>query len=121
MEETKKKKKGKAVIVGGSIAGVSCAHSLLLAGWDVVLLEKSSGPPTGNPTGAGLGLDPLAQRIIHSWLPHNPHLLHNSTVPLTIDQVFSFSLLVFFFPFDCSRLIRGYFFIMREKNENSFL
>ncbi|XP_031257706.1 uncharacterized protein LOC116115720 [Pistacia vera] len=87
MEENRnKKEEGKAVIVGGSIAGVSCAHSLLSAGWDVVLLEKSSGPPTGSPTGAGLGLDPLAQRIIHSWLPHCPHLLHKSTVPLTIDQ-----------------------------------
>ncbi|KAJ0091037.1 hypothetical protein Patl1_12793 [Pistacia atlantica] len=87
MEENRNKKKGgKAVIVGGSIAGVSCAHSLLSAGWDVVLLEKSSGPPTGSPNGAGLGLDPLAQRIIHSWLPHCPHLLHKSTVPLTIDQ-----------------------------------
>ena len=80
------KKKPKAIIVGGSIAGLSCAHSLILAGWDVVLLEKAYSPPTGSPTGAGLGLDPLAQRLIQNWIKQ-PQLLHDSTLPLTIDQV----------------------------------
>ncbi|KAF7150775.1 hypothetical protein RHSIM_Rhsim02G0193100 [Rhododendron simsii] len=79
------KKKGKAVVVGGSIAGLSCAHALIAAGWEVVVIEKSSGPPTGSPTGAGLGLEPLAQELIASWLGRT-HLLHNSTLPLTIDQ-----------------------------------
>ncbi|XP_061356266.1 uncharacterized protein LOC133300708 [Gastrolobium bilobum] len=77
--------KPKAVIVGGSIAGISCAHSLTLAGWDVLVIEKTTSPPTGSPTGAGLGLDPLSQRIIESWLSQ-PQLLHNTTLPLTIDQ-----------------------------------
>ncbi|KAJ0091039.1 hypothetical protein Patl1_12791 [Pistacia atlantica] len=67
-----KKKKAKAVIVGGSIAGLSCAHALLSAGWDVVVLERSRGPPTDSPAGAGLGLHPLALRIIHSRLPQPP-------------------------------------------------
>ncbi|KAG7550291.1 FAD/NAD(P)-binding domain superfamily [Arabidopsis thaliana x Arabidopsis arenosa] len=80
-----KKKKGKAIIVGGSIAGLSCAHSLTLAGWDVLVLEKSSEPPVGSPTGAGLGLDPQARQIIKSWLP-TPHLLDEITLPLSIDQ-----------------------------------
>lgn len=79
-------RKPKAVIVGGSIAGVSAAHALSLAGWDVVVLEKTTAPPTGTPTGAGLGLDSLSQSIIRSWLSQ-PHLLHNATLPLTIDQV----------------------------------
>ncbi|CDP04812.1 unnamed protein product [Coffea canephora] len=78
-------RKPKAVVVGGSIAGISCAHALIEAGWDVVVLEKSCAPPSGSPTGAGLGLDPLAQKIIQTWL-RNPQLLHNSTLPLTIDQ-----------------------------------
>ncbi|CAF1787092.1 unnamed protein product [Brassica oleracea var. botrytis] len=78
-------KKMKAIIVGGSIAGVSCAHSLTLAGWDVLVLEKSSEPPARSPTGAGLGLDPQARTIIKSWLPH-PHLLDETTLPLSIDQ-----------------------------------
>lgn len=80
------KKKAKAVIVGGSIAGVSCAHALISAGWDVVVLEKSSQPPKGSPTGAGLALDRQAFNIIESWLPQ-PQLLQQTTLPLTIDQV----------------------------------
>lgn len=78
-------RKPKAVVVGGSIAGISAAHSLLIAGWDVVVLEKTCAPPSGSPTGAGLGLDPLAQKIIESWIGQ-PNLLQNSTLPLTIDQ-----------------------------------
>lgn len=85
-ENTKTMKKGKAVIVGGSIAGVACAHALILAGWDVVVLEKSRAAPKGSPTGAGLGLDSQSVRIIESWLP-KPHLVKGSTWPLTIDQV----------------------------------
>ncbi|XVF88171.1 hypothetical protein PTKIN_Ptkin19aG0028900 [Pterospermum kingtungense] len=80
-----KKSKGKAIIVGGSIAGVSCAHALTSVGWEVVVLEKTGAPPTGSPTGAGLGLDPLAQHLIDSWLGH-PQLLHHTTLPLAIDQ-----------------------------------
>ena len=79
-------KRPKAVIVGGSIAGVSCAHTLILAGWDVVVVEKSCAAPTGSPTGAGLGLDPLAQHLIQTWTKQ-PQLVHNSTLPLTIEQV----------------------------------
>lgn len=81
-------KKPKAVVVGGSIAGVSCAHALIAAGWDVVVLEKTSAPPTGSPTGAGLGLDPLARKLIESWLGEQSHLLHKLTLPLSIDQVY---------------------------------
>ncbi|MED6194585.1 hypothetical protein PIB30_029963 [Stylosanthes scabra] len=85
MESKEKKAKAKAVIIGGSIAGISSAHALISAGWDVLLIEKTTAPPTGSPTGAGLGLDPLSQQIIQSWLPL-PQLLNNTTVPLTIDQ-----------------------------------
>jgi len=42
--------RGKAVIVGGSIAGISCAHALTLAGWNVLVLEKTPLRPTGSPT-----------------------------------------------------------------------
>lgn len=80
------KGKGKALVVGGSIAGLSCAHALIAAGWEVVVLEKTCSPPTGCATGAGLGLDPLAQKLVQSWL-REPHLLHRTTLPLTIDQV----------------------------------
>ena len=79
-------RKPKAIIVGGSIAGISCAKALILAGWDVVVIEKTRGPPTGNPTGAGIALHLLSQKIVKSWL-HQPDLLHNITLPLTIGQV----------------------------------
>lgn len=93
--ESGKKPKPKAIIVGGSIAGVSCAHALVLAGWDVVVLEKTCSPPTGSPTGAGLGLDPLAQKLIESCLADSDSL-RNVTLPLTIDQVHSITLSLHF-------------------------
>lgn len=93
MEEKRKKK---AVVVGGSIAGISCAHALIAAGWDVVVLEKTCSPPTGSATGAGLGLDPLAQKIIQSWL-QQPQLLQMTTLPLEIDQVINFFFLGFIY------------------------
>ncbi|KAA8525362.1 hypothetical protein F0562_007220 [Nyssa sinensis] len=83
--EMNQTKKAKAVVVGGSIAGVSCAHALIVAGWDVVVLEKSCAAPSGSPTGAGLGLDRLSRKLIESWLGQS-ELLHKATVPLTIDQ-----------------------------------
>ncbi|KAI3512365.1 hypothetical protein L1887_19680 [Cichorium endivia] len=87
-EREMRESKGRAVVVGGSIAGVCSAHALLSAGWEVVVLEKTTAPPTGSPTGAGLGLDPLARGIIKSWLPQqqSDNLLNNHTLPLTIDQ-----------------------------------
>ncbi|KAK3212561.1 hypothetical protein Dsin_017267 [Dipteronia sinensis] len=85
MVENEQKQKPKAIIAGGSIAGLSTAKALILAGWDVVVLEKQPAPPTGNPTGAGLVLDPLSQKIIQSWL-HQPELLHTVTLPVGIDQ-----------------------------------
>ncbi|KAL7166182.1 hypothetical protein ACSBR2_036958 [Camellia fascicularis] len=78
------RKKGKAVVVGGSIAGVASAHALIRAGWGVVVVEKSIAPPTRSPTGAGLSLDTVSQKIVNSWLRH-PHLLQTSTLPLSID------------------------------------
>ncbi|XP_004513450.1 uncharacterized protein [Cicer arietinum] len=78
-------RKARAVIVGGSIAGISSAHALILAGWDVLLIEKTTSPPTGSPTGAGLGLNPLSQHIIQNWISQ-PLFLPNNTLPLAIDQ-----------------------------------
>lgn len=96
-----KKQKPKAIVVGGSIAGESCAKALVSAGWDVVVIEKTRGPPTQNPTGAGLGLDPLAQKIVQSWL-HEPELLYNNTLPVTITEVYNIIYLISFFPVESS-------------------
>ncbi|XP_058724843.1 uncharacterized protein LOC131596255 [Vicia villosa] len=79
-------RKPKAVIVGGSIGGISTAHALISAGWDVLVLEKTTSPPSGSPTGAGLGLNPVSQQIIQSWISQPQQYLHNTTFPLTIDQ-----------------------------------
>ncbi|XP_074579859.1 uncharacterized protein LOC141836299 isoform X1 [Curcuma longa] len=76
--------KPQAVVVGGSIAGLSCAHALISAGWRVTVFEKSASPPDGSPTGAGLGLDPQSLRLLSQWIS-DPHLLQDVTFPLSID------------------------------------
>lgn len=113
MEE--KRRKAKAVVVGGSIAGISAAHSLLIAGWDVVVLEKTFAPPTGSPTGAGLGLDPLAQKIIESWIGQ-PNLLYKSTLPLTVDQVRQFPHFVISFRFPSFYFLPFVFYAFLEES-----
>ncbi|KAF5192429.1 Aurachin C monooxygenase/isomerase [Thalictrum thalictroides] len=77
--------KAKAIVVGGSIGGVSCAHALIRAGLDVIVIEKTcAAPSVSSLTGAGLGIDPQAHKYIQSWLSQ-PQLLNKSTLPLTID------------------------------------
>lgn len=73
-----------AVVVGGSIAGLSCAHSLVAAGWEVVVVERTVSPPSGSPTGAGLSLEPQARGIIDRWLG-DPTILHDITLPLNVE------------------------------------
>ncbi|KAI3696598.1 hypothetical protein L6452_29000 [Arctium lappa] len=62
--------------------------ALLSAGWEVVVLDKTTAPSTGIPTGVGLGLDHLSGRIINSWFPQqqSDNLLNDQTLTLTIDQ-----------------------------------
>ncbi|XP_010914953.1 uncharacterized protein [Elaeis guineensis] len=84
MEPEKMRRAPKAVVVGGSIAGLSCAHALISAGWQVTVIEKSGAAPSGSPTGAGLGLDPQSLEIVGRWIS-NPDLLRDITLPLTID------------------------------------
>ncbi|XP_011622915.1 uncharacterized protein LOC18433045 [Amborella trichopoda] len=77
--------KPRAIIVGGSISGLACAHSLGGAGWDVVVVEKASGlAHSGSSTGAGLGLDRHSCRVLAQWLTEQT-LLHGS-LPLKVDQ-----------------------------------
>jgi 2-polyprenyl-6-methoxyphenol hydroxylase-like FAD-dependent oxidoreductase len=45
--------KGVAVVVGGSVAGLACAHAAAAAGWDAVVLEKAAAPAAGGGTGWG--------------------------------------------------------------------
>ncbi|MQM17933.1 hypothetical protein Taro_050915 [Colocasia esculenta] len=73
----------KAVVVGGSIAGLCCAHALLSACWDVTVVEKAGAAASGSPTGAGLGLDRQARELLRRWIP--PDLLENATLPLSVD------------------------------------
>ncbi|KAI3468299.1 hypothetical protein Pfo_024962 [Paulownia fortunei] len=79
------RRKAKAVVVGGSIAGISCAHALIAAGWDVVVLEKTCSPPNGCATGAGLGLDTVSLKLIEPWIKQ-PELLQLITLPMTIEH-----------------------------------
>ncbi|GLJ32653.1 hypothetical protein SUGI_0656970 [Cryptomeria japonica] len=73
----------KVVVVGGSIAGLACAHALFSAGCkQVIALEKAR---TLKPAGAGLGLDPQTCQILAEWGLHQQ--IMDSTIPLTIDQI----------------------------------
>lgn len=89
MEESQEQRK--ALVVGGSIAGLSCAHALIAVGWEVRVIEKSSSPPSSSPTGAGLSLDSQAREIVSSWLS-DPDILHDSSLPLNIELVHVFAL-----------------------------
>lgn len=84
MEEARRK--AKAVIVGGSIAGICCAHALIEAGWDVVVLEKTRSPPNSCATGAGVGIDTVSVRLLEKWI-QQPQLLQLLTLPMTIEHV----------------------------------
>ncbi|PIN13573.1 Kynurenine 3-monooxygenase [Handroanthus impetiginosus] len=79
------RRNAKAVVVGGSIAGISCAHALIAAGWDVVVLEKTGSPPSGCATGAGLGLDSVSVKLIKPWI-EQPELIPQITLPMTIEH-----------------------------------
>lgn len=81
MVTTMKEQKPKAIIVGGSIGGTSCAKALMLAGWDVVVLDKAQVHTIGHPTGSALAIDPLAKKIVKScgsinvtFFPPSPYL-----------------------------------------------
>ncbi|XP_057799439.1 uncharacterized protein LOC131015184 [Salvia miltiorrhiza] len=84
MEKEEARRKAKAVVVGGSIAGISCAHALIAAGWDVVVLEKTLSPPNGCATGAGLGLDMVSMKLIKKWT--QPQLLQLLSLPMNIEH-----------------------------------
>ncbi|XP_047074213.1 aurachin C monooxygenase/isomerase [Lolium rigidum] len=72
-----------AVVVGGSVAGLACAHAAAGAGWKAVVLEKAAGPAAGGGTGAGLGLDAQSMETLARWIPGWG--LNATTLPLTVD------------------------------------
>jgi 2-polyprenyl-6-methoxyphenol hydroxylase-like FAD-dependent oxidoreductase len=74
-----------AVVVGGSVAGLACAHAVAGAGWDVVVLEKAAAPAGGGGTGAGLGLDPQSMETLARWIPGWG--LDAATLALAVDLV----------------------------------
>ena len=78
-------KKRVAVVVGGSLAGLACAHAVAGAGWDVVVLEKAAAPAAGGGTGAGLGLDAQSMETLARWIPGWG--LDAATLPLAVDLV----------------------------------
>uniref|UniRef100_A0ACD5UHD9 Uncharacterized protein n=1 Tax=Avena sativa TaxID=4498 RepID=A0ACD5UHD9_AVESA len=72
-----------AVVVGGSVAGLACAHAAAGAGWKAVVLEKAVGPAAGGGTGAGLGLDAQSMETLARWIPGWG--LDAATLPLAVD------------------------------------
>lgn len=74
-----------AVVVGGSVAGLVCAHAVAGAGWEVVVLEKAAAPAAGSGTGAGLGLDPQSMETLSRWIPGWG--IDADTLPIAVDLV----------------------------------
>ena len=74
-----------AVVVGGSVAGLACAHAAAEAGWKAVVVEKAAGPEAGGGTGAGLGLDAQSMEALARWIPGWG--LDAATLPLAVDLV----------------------------------
>ncbi|XP_040381405.1 aurachin C monooxygenase/isomerase [Oryza brachyantha] len=72
-----------AVVVGGSVAGLACAHAVAEAGWEAVVVEKAAAPATGGGTGAGLGLDAQSMETLARWVPGWG--LDAATLPLAVD------------------------------------
>ena len=77
-------KKRRVVVVGGSIAGLSCAHSLLRSSeWlEVVVFEKAR---SVSAAGAGLGLDSRACDALRAWGLGDA--LEASSLPLSMEEV----------------------------------
>jgi 2-polyprenyl-6-methoxyphenol hydroxylase-like FAD-dependent oxidoreductase len=78
-------KKLRAVVVGGSIAGLSCAHALLrgCSPWlEVVVYERAL---SVTAAGAGLGLDPAACDALRDWGLGDA--LAASSLPLSMEEV----------------------------------
>ncbi|BAF19904.1 uncharacterized protein [Oryza sativa Japonica Group] len=71
-----------AVVVGGSVAGLACAHAVAEAGWEAVVVEKAAAPGAGSGTGAGLGLDAQSMETLARWIPGR---LDAATLPLAVD------------------------------------
>jgi 2-polyprenyl-6-methoxyphenol hydroxylase-like FAD-dependent oxidoreductase len=71
-----------AVVVGGSVAGLACAHAVAEAGWEAVVVEKAAAPGAGSGTGAGLGLDAQSMEALARWIPGR---LDAATLPLAVD------------------------------------
>jgi len=102
MKNTEKKR---VVVVGGSIAGLSCAHALLRSSqWlEVVVFEKAL---SVTAAGAGLGLDTGACDALREWGLGDA--LEASTLPLSVEEVQFFDTL-----FVLSIVLRGLYSLCR--------
>lgn len=76
-------KRKRVVVVGGSIAGLCCAHSLLRSEWLEVLVFERARSVTA--AGAGLGVGPRACDALRSWGLGDA--LESSSLPLSMEEV----------------------------------
>ncbi|KAJ7528061.1 hypothetical protein O6H91_16G081800 [Diphasiastrum complanatum] len=74
----------KVIVVGGSIAGLSCAKALVQpqCQCDVLVLERAS---SLTAAGAGLGLDIQACRVLQEW--GLTSALASISMPLTVEEI----------------------------------
>lgn len=83
MGDSEEEVRRRVVVVGGSIAGLSCAHALRKAGWlEVVVFERAR---SVTAAGAGLGLDTQACEALQQWGVGDA--LRNRSLPLEMEEV----------------------------------
>ncbi|DBA89990.1 TPA: hypothetical protein ACH3X2_004363 [Trebouxia sp. C0005] len=75
-----------ALVIGGSIGGLSTAHALLRAGCGVTVLERAP-EVSGNSLGAGLGLDEPVCDLLRSWTSKEQFDKNSLPLPIEVNRV----------------------------------
>ncbi|KAL3689483.1 hypothetical protein R1sor_015792 [Riccia sorocarpa] len=74
----------RVIVIGGSVAGLACAHALLKTGVCRVMVIEKARALSGNNTGAGLGIDAAACEAMEDWGLRDE--LHLNSKPLDYEE-----------------------------------
>ncbi len=76
-----------AAVIGGGLAGLSCAYTLAKAGLDVMVVERGDYPGSKNVTGGRLYMNPVRQYLPELWddAPFERHVTKERLTMLSED------------------------------------